>query len=70
MVLQAAPEGFGGALSDETVSARDLDEGRLVCPFPICVPTVHNYYMVCSEGSRRRPEVRAFIDWLLDANLG
>lgn len=29
IVLQAARDGFGVALSDEVVSARDLDEGRL-----------------------------------------
>jgi len=65
MVLQAAREGFGVALSDETVSARDLDEGRLVRPLPISVPAVHNYYVACAEGARERPEIRAFIDWLL-----
>lgn len=65
MVLQAAREGFGVALSDETVSARDLDEGRLVCPLPISVAAVHNYYVACSESARERPHVRAFIDWLL-----
>lgn len=65
MVLQAARDGFGVALSDEIVSARDLDEGRLVQPLPISVPAVHNYYCVCPEAKRERPEIRAFIDWLL-----
>lgn len=65
MVLQAARQGFGVALSDETISARDLDEGKLVCPLPISVPAVHNYYVVCSEIQRGRPEIRAFIEWLL-----
>ena len=67
MVLQAAREGFGVALSDQVVSARDLGEGRLVCPLPIALPAVHNYYVVCAERARERPEVRAFIDWLLEA---
>ncbi|QRY78258.1 LysR family transcriptional regulator [Pseudomonas sp. PDNC002] len=65
MVLQAARDGFGVALSDETVSARDLDEGRLVRPLPISVPAVHNYYCICPEATRERPEIRAFIEWLL-----
>lgn len=65
MVLQAARDGFGVALSDELVSARDLDEGRLVRPLPITVPALHNYYVACSEAARERPEIRAFIDWLL-----
>jgi len=65
MVLQAARDGFGVALSDELVSARDLDEGRLVRPLPITVPALHNYYVACSEAARERPEIRAFIDWIL-----
>ncbi|MDH4566723.1 LysR family transcriptional regulator [Pseudomonas sp. BN414] len=65
MVLQAARDGFGVALSDEIVSARDLDEGRLVQPLSLSVPAVHNYYCVCTEGKRERPEVMAFIDWLM-----
>lgn len=65
MVLQAAREGFGVALSDDIVSARDLDEGRLVSPLPISVPALHNYYIVCAESARESPEVRTFIDWIL-----
>ncbi|MNP80539.1 Glycine cleavage system transcriptional activator [compost metagenome] len=65
MVLQAARDGFGVALSDEIVSARDLDEGRLVQPLNLAVPALHNYYCICSEGSRERPEVAGFIEWLL-----
>ncbi|MGE8113866.1 LysR substrate-binding domain-containing protein [Pseudomonas sp. NPDC086566] len=66
IVLQAAREGFGVALSDEIVSKRDLDEGKLVCPLPSSVPALHNYYVVCAESARECPEVRAFIDWLLE----
>ncbi|KAB0491268.1 LysR substrate-binding domain-containing protein [Pseudomonas vancouverensis] len=64
LVLEAAREGFGVALSDEVVSAKDLDEGRLVQPFTLSVPALHNYYSVCSESSRNRPEVYEFIEWL------
>ncbi|HBO4159739.1 LysR substrate-binding domain-containing protein [Pseudomonas aeruginosa] len=65
MVLQAARDGFGVALSDGLVSARDLDEGRLVQPLSFSVPAVHNYYCVCSEDKRKSPEALAFIDWLM-----
>lgn len=65
MVLQAAREGIGVALSDAVVSARDLGEGKLVCPLPISVPAMHNYYVVCNTSTRERPEIRAFMDWLL-----
>lgn len=65
LLLQGARDGFGIALSDELVSARDLDEGRLVQPLPLSVAAIHNYYCVCAEGKRERPEIRFFIDWLL-----
>ncbi|MBK4992429.1 LysR family transcriptional regulator [Pseudomonas sp. S37] len=65
LVLQAARDGFGVALSDEVVSARDLREGKLVCPLPSSVPATFNYYIVCTENMRERPEIRAFIDSLL-----
>lgn len=65
IVLQAARDGFGVALSDEIVSARDLDEGRLVQPLPHSVPALHNYYCVCPEASSGRPDISFFIDWLV-----
>ncbi|MGE8064615.1 LysR substrate-binding domain-containing protein [Pseudomonas sp. NPDC089569] len=65
MVLQAARDGYGVALSDEVVSARDLDEGRLVQPLALTVPALQNYYCVCSEGNRDREEVNNFIEWLI-----
>ncbi|MFL8991022.1 LysR substrate-binding domain-containing protein [Pseudomonas sp. QLc11A] len=65
MVLQAARDGYGVALSDEVVSARDLDEGRLVQPLALAVPALQNYYCVCSEGNRDREEVSNFIEWLI-----
>ncbi|QIH08131.1 MULTISPECIES: LysR substrate-binding domain-containing protein [unclassified Pseudomonas] len=64
LVLQAAREGFGVALSDELVSVRDLEEGRLVAPLAISSAAVHNYYCVCAESQRARPEVMGLIEWL------
>ena len=65
IVLQAARDGFGVALTDEIISARDLDDGRLVQPFSLSVPAIHNYYCVCPEASRERDEVAYFIEWLI-----
>lgn len=64
MVLQAARDGFGVALSDEMVSSRDLDDGRLIQPLTLTVPALHNYYCICAEGKRDRPEVNDLIEWL------
>jgi LysR family glycine cleavage system transcriptional activator len=66
IVLQAARDGFGVALSDEVVSARDLDEGRLVQPLRLSVPALHNYYCICAEAKRETAEVGYFIDWLIE----
>lgn len=56
IVLQAARDGLCVALSDEVVSARDLDEGRLVQPLQPRVTTVHNYYCICAEAERKTAE--------------
>jgi LysR family glycine cleavage system transcriptional activator len=66
IVLQAARDGYGVALSDEIVSARDLDEGKLIQPLTLTVPALHNYYCLCTESNRARPDVSYFIDWLID----
>ncbi|CAK7260609.1 MULTISPECIES: LysR substrate-binding domain-containing protein [unclassified Shinella] len=66
IVLQAARDGFGVALSDEVVSARDLDEGRLVQPLQLSVPALHNYYCICPEAKRETAEVSYFINWLIE----
>ena len=64
IVLQAARDGFGVALSDEVVSARDLDEGRLVQPLTLSVPAIHNYYCICAEAKHDLPEIGYFVNWL------
>ena len=66
IVQQAARDGFGVALSDEVVSARDLDEGRLVQPLQLSVPAVHNYYCICAEAKRETAAVGYFNNWLIE----
>ncbi len=63
--VQAARDGYGVALSDEIISARDLDEGRLVQPLQLAVPAINNYYCICTEANRERQDISYFIDWLL-----
>ena len=66
IALQAARDGYGVALSDEINSSRDLDEGRLVQPFVLKVPTGMDYFCICNEESRSIPEVALLIDWLIE----
>ncbi|WP_409278793.1 LysR substrate-binding domain-containing protein [Pseudomonas defluvii] len=70
MALQAARDGYGVALSDEINSARDLDDGRLVQPFALKVPTGMDYFCICNEESRTLPEVTLLIDWLIEQAKG
>ncbi|WP_392889528.1 LysR substrate-binding domain-containing protein [Pseudomonas migulae] len=65
IALQAARDGYGVALSDEIVSARDFEEGRLVQPFTLKVPAAMSYYCICNENTRADPEVSRLIDWLI-----
>lgn len=66
IALQAARDGYGVALSDEINSSRDLDEGRLVQPFTLKVPTRMDYFCICNEESRSISEVALLIDWLIE----
>jgi LysR family glycine cleavage system transcriptional activator len=66
IALQAARDGYGVALSDEINSSRDLDEGRLVQPFALKVPTGMDYFCICNEESRDVPEIALLIDWLIE----
>ncbi|MFQ5985343.1 MAG: transcriptional regulator GcvA [Alphaproteobacteria bacterium] len=65
LVLQAAVEGQGVALTHSALAAADLAAGRLVKPFDISLPTDFAYYVVCPEASAERPKVAAFREWLL-----
>ncbi|RQR32497.1 LysR family transcriptional regulator [Burkholderia sp. Bp9015] len=64
IVLQAARDGYGIALSDEVISARDLDDGRLVQPVSLKVASARNYHCLCREESVANPEIRSFMGWL------
>ncbi|MCV9996637.1 hypothetical protein OE766_00055 [Pararhizobium sp. YC-54] len=64
-VIKSIADGYGVALSDEIISARDLDEGRLVQPLQLAVPAINNCYCICTEANRERQDISYFIDWLL-----
>ncbi len=66
LVLQAAVQGQGVALSYSALAAADLAAGRLVKPFDVSLPTDCAYYVVCPEAWAERPKIAAFRDWLLE----
>ncbi len=66
-VIQAVLSGRGVALVRKALVQQDLDIGRLVQLFPENRwPISWSYYVVCSSASLKRPEVKAFHDWMLD----
>lgn len=66
LMLQAAVDGLGVALSQHALAGDDLAAGRLVRPFDISLPTEYAYYVVMPEASAERPKIAAFRNWLKD----
>jgi LysR family glycine cleavage system transcriptional activator len=68
MILQAAAEGQGLALIDQSLASAELAKGNLVQPFDKCVGgsgvTGLCYYFVYPEARRDDPKVVMFRNWL------
>jgi LysR family glycine cleavage system transcriptional activator len=64
-VIQAAVGGQGVALGRLPLIAGLLREGRLVAPFARKFDSARGYYALVAPHARERPDVRAFVDWLL-----
>jgi LysR family glycine cleavage system transcriptional activator len=67
LLLQAALAGQGAALLPAAMMAPEIAQGRLVQLSKVTWLEDFAYYLVCPEGSRDRPKVAAFRDWLLGA---
>lgn len=63
--LDAAVAEGGVVLGRLSLADRDLKEGRLVAPYKIALTTQAQYRFVCPEGTQHRPQVRAYLEWLL-----
>jgi LysR family glycine cleavage system transcriptional activator len=65
MVLQAAIDSQGVALSRTQLVIDDLKAGRLVQPLKETVRASQSYYLVCLAESLEMPKVAAFRDWMV-----
>lgn len=65
LLLQAAAAGEGVALARSLLAEPELTAGRLVRPFPLGIPSRYHYALVMPAAAARRPEVRAFREFLL-----
>jgi LysR family glycine cleavage system transcriptional activator len=62
IVLQAAVDGLGFAITARSLLGTDVAQGRLVCPLPeLCLPLSPMYYG-CAPGVGR--ETHLFAEWL------
>jgi len=43
-----------------------LDDGRLVKPFDLMMPSANSYFFVCPQEIAERPKVVAFRDWIVE----
>jgi LysR family glycine cleavage system transcriptional activator len=70
LMLQAAIDGLGVALTHTALAQDDLAAGRLVKPFAIEIRTDYSYYVVAPESTADRPKVAAFRQWLMNETAG
>jgi LysR family glycine cleavage system transcriptional activator len=71
-MIQAALDGEGVALGRLPLMSKQIKEGRLVTPFEKArgrgrgTVSTRAYFLVTPPGAAARPEVKAFLDWLLE----
>lgn len=65
VLLEAAIDRQGVALTRHLLAARDLELGRLVRLDQSCVPLNRGLHFVCRHGDQDRVTVRVFKKWLL-----
>jgi LysR family glycine cleavage system transcriptional activator len=65
-LIHAAVSSQGVALGRQPLVRGLLGERRLVAPFPQDVCSSRAYFLVESAAGRAKPQVRAFVDWLLE----
>lgn len=64
LVINAAIDGLGVALTKDRWVELDLAAGRLVRPFDIALPVAYGYFMVFPEDRAQDVRVATFIDWI------
>lgn len=63
--IDAALEGAGVVMGRISLTEKALGEGRLVAPYPLAITTRAQYRIICPQGAESRPQVAAFIDWVV-----
>ena len=63
--IDAALAGVGVVLGRRSLVVKDLDDGRLVAPFPTALKTGVRFRFLCAKGAETRPHIAAFRDWIV-----
>lgn len=63
--IDAALAGVGVVLGRRALVVKDLDDGRLVAPFPVAIQTGARFRFLCAKGTENRPQISAFRHWML-----
>jgi len=64
-LIQAAVAGQGVALGRLPLLNELIAQRKLVAPFKKSVVSPRSYYLFQSDASRKKPEVREFLSWLI-----
>ena len=67
LLIRAAESGQGLALVPQQYAQQEIAAGRLAQVLDKPWPARFAYYAVTVPGAAERPEVRAFLDWIIDA---
>ena len=70
LLIRAAESGQGLALVPQQNAQQEIAAGRLAQVLDKPWPARFAYYAVTVPGAAERPEVRAFLDWIIDAAAG
>ncbi len=70
LMVQAAIDGLGVALTQQILVGDDLKAGRLVKLFELQIETDYAYWLVTPRQYRSRPKVAAFRNWILKELTG
>ena len=65
LMLQAAIEGQGVAISTSTLADADIAAKRLVRPFDLPLSDQFAYFIVYPIGTGHRPKIAAFLNWIM-----
>ncbi len=64
VTIEAASSGLGFAIADRHIVEYDIEQGRLVMPFDIHMPSKSAFYLVYPEENADNPGLKAFRAWL------